>query len=128
MADTKDYLNQAEENGNINISEEVVASIAALATLEVKGVGELGTGGIAIGELLGKKSLSKGVKVEINENGTTVDVYMTVKYGEVVPTVAVNVQDAVVNALESMANLSKATVNIHVVGIAFEKEEKKEDK
>ena len=128
MADTKDYLNQVEENGNINISEEVVASIAALATLEVKGVGELGTGGIAIGELLGKKSLSKGVKVEINENGATVDVYMTVKYGEVVPSVAVSVQDAVVNALESMANLSNATVNIHVVGITFEKEEKKEDK
>lgn len=128
MADTKDYLSQSQGNGNINISEEVVASIAALAALEVSGVGELSTGGIAFAELLGKKSLSKGVKVEINENGTTVDVYMTVKYGEVVPTVAVNVQNAVVNALESMANLSDAVVNIHVTGIAFEKEEKKEDK
>ncbi len=128
MADTKDYLNQVEENGNINISEEVVASIAALAALEVKGVGELSTGGIAIAEILGKKSLSKGVKVEISEAGTTVDVFMTVKYGEVVPTVAISVQDAVVNALESMANLTAVTVNIHVTGITFEKEEKKDDK
>ena len=122
MPDTKEYLNQTGENGNINISEEVVASIAALAALEVKGVGELGTGGIVISELLGKKSLSKGVKVEIDENGTTVDVYMTVKYGEIVPTIATAAQDAVVNALESMANLSAVTVNIHVVGIKFDKE------
>ncbi|MBR5479860.1 MAG: Asp23/Gls24 family envelope stress response protein [Clostridia bacterium] len=122
MADTKEYLNQTGENGNINISEEVVASIAALAALEVKGVGDLGTGGIAISELLGKKSLSKGVKVENDENGTIVDVYMTVKYGEIVPTVAAAAQDAVVNALEAMANLSEITVNIHVVGIKFDKE------
>ena len=122
MPDTKEYLNQTGENGNINISEEVVASIAALAALEVKGVGELGTGGIVISELLGKKSLSKGVKVEIDENGTTVDVYMTVKYGVIDPTIATAAQDAVVNALESMANLSAVTVNIHVVGIKFDKE------
>ena len=125
MADTKGYLNQVEDNGNINISEEVVASISALAALEVSGVGGLGTGGIALGELLGKKSLSKGVKVVINEKGTTVDVYMAVKYGEVVPDVAINVQNAVVNALESMANITTAVVNIHVVGVSFEKENKK---
>jgi len=125
MADTKGYLNQIEDNGNINISEDVVASIAALAALEVSGVGGLGTGGIAFGELLGKKSLSKGVKVVINENGTTVDIDMAVKYGEIVPDVAINVQNAVVNALEAMANISGAVVNVHVVGVAFEKEDKK---
>ena len=38
MADNKDYLVQAQENGNVLISEEVVASIAALAVREIEGV------------------------------------------------------------------------------------------
>ena len=125
MADTKGYLNHTQDNGNINISEEVVASISALAALEVKGVGSLGNAGIVITELLGKKSLSKGAKVEISEDGVIVDVYLSVKYGEVVPDVASNVQVAVLNALEAMANVSNATVNVHVTGIAFDKDETK---
>ena len=125
MGDTKGYLNQTENNGNINISEDVVASIAALAAAEVNGVAGMGNGGLDLGELIGKKSLSKGVKVVISEKGTTVDVDMIVKYGEVVPDVAIAAQTSVVNALESMANISNATVNIHVTGIAFDKEEAK---
>ena len=125
MAETKEYLNQHQDNGNINISEDVVASIAALAALEIEGVSALTTGGVDIGELLGKKSISKGVKIAIDENGTVVDIFMTVKYGMIIPNVAAAVQNAVVNALESMAGLQAAAVNVHVTGVAFEKEEKK---
>ena len=124
MAETKDYLNQHQENGNINIAEEVVASIAAVAAAEVEGVAELGSGSVDIAELLGKKSISKGIKITITDAATIVDVYVTVKYGSVIPSIAAAVQDAVVGALESMAGLSISAVNVHVTGIAFDKEEK----
>ncbi len=124
MAETKDYLNQHQENGNINIAEEVVASIAAVAAAEVEGVAALGSGSVDIAELLGKKSISKGIKITITDAATIVDVYVTVKYGSVIPSIAAAVQDAVVGALESMAGLSVSAVNVHVTGIAFDKEEK----
>ena len=124
MAETKDYLNQHQENGNINIAEEVVASIAAVAAAEVEGVAALGSGSVDIAELLGKKSISKGIKITITDAATIVDVFVTVKYGSVIPSIAAAVQDAVVGALESMAGLSVTAVNVHVTGIAFDKEEK----
>lgn len=125
MAEMKDYLNQREENGNINIAEDVVASIAAVAASEVEGVACLTSSSVDIAEFLGKKSVSKGVKIQITESTTTVDIYLMIKYGCVIPSIAAAVQDAVANALESMAGLVVNAVNVHVTGIAFEKEEKK---
>ena len=125
MADNKEYLTQKEENGNINISEEVVASIAAVAATEVDGVSSLGTGSVDIAEFLGKKSTSKGVKITVNEDSIIVDVYINVKYGSVVPTVAQYVQESVATAIESMAGLVVTGVNVHVSGVQFDKPAKK---
>ena len=127
MAESKDYLTQQpEENGNINIAEDVVASIAAIAASEVEGVAALTSSSVDIAEFLGKKSTSRGVKIQITETETVVDVYLTVKYGNVIPSVAKSVQENVANAIESMAGLTVSAVNVHVTGIQFEKEDKKE--
>lgn len=125
MADNKEYLTQKEENGNINISEEVIASIAAVAATEVEGVASLGNGSVDIAEFLGKKSISKGVKLQIDEENIAVDLYVNVKYGSVVPTVAKYVQEGVASAIESMAGLTVTAVNVHVSGVQFEKAAKK---
>ena len=41
MADNREYLTRAEENGSINIAEDVVAAIAADAIGEIEGVGSM---------------------------------------------------------------------------------------
>lgn len=126
MADNKEYLAQRpEDHGNINIAEDVVASIAAIAAAEVEGVAALTSGSVDIAEFLGKKSTSKGVKIQITDKETVVDIYLTVKYGCVIPSIAKSVQESVGNAVESMAGLTVGAVNVHVTGIQFEKEEKK---
>jgi len=125
MADNKEYLTQQEESGNINISEDVIASIAAVAAAEVDGVASLGSGSVDIAEFLGKKSTSKGVKLQIDGESIAVDLYVNVKYGSVVPTVAKYVQEAVATAIESMAGLTVTAVNVHVSGVQFEKSAKK---
>ena len=68
--------------GSIRIADEVVGIIAGLAATEIDGVAGM-SGGIAggIAEMLGKKSFTKGVKVEVGEKETAVDLYMIVKYG-----------------------------------------------
>ena len=120
MAETKDYLEKTEDNGKINISEDVIASIAAISASEVEGIASLTSSSVDIAEFLGKKSTSKGVKIQ----GADIDIYISVKFGYVIPTVAKQVQDSVSNAIESMSGLTINSVNVHVTGILLAKETK----
>ena len=68
MAENKEYLVQEQENGSILISEEVIASIAALAVREVEGVFCLSvTQTLDLSNILGKKNLRKGIRVVITD-------------------------------------------------------------
>ncbi|MDL2289007.1 Asp23/Gls24 family envelope stress response protein [Oscillospiraceae bacterium OttesenSCG-928-F05] len=122
MADGREYVKNSEEYGTVNISEEVIASIAALAASDVPGIHGLVPGfGVDISELLGKKNLAKGVKISVSGNYVTADIGVIIRYGEKIPDVAVKAQTAVTEAIQSMAGLEVAAVNINVTGIVFEK-------
>ena len=96
MSENKDYVTHAEELGCIHISEEVLAAIAAAATLEVKGVGGLAANlGSDIAELLGKKNLAKGVHVKMDQDVVDVEVSILMAYGHTIPEVGKAVQDGV---------------------------------
>ena len=70
MAENKEYFSKEVENGSIQISEEVVASVAAMAVLEVEGVCGLASNlGYDIAEMLGKKTLAKGVREAVASDG-----------------------------------------------------------
>lgn len=119
--------NILDDYGSVKISEEVVAIIAGIAATEVPGVAGM-SGGIAggIAEILGRKNLSKGVKVEVGEKEAAIDLYIIVEFGARIPEVAWNIQDKVKNAVQSMTGLNVIEVNIHVQGVNFDKEIKKE--
>lgn len=69
MAENKEYFTQEMENGSIQISEDVVASVTGMAVLEVEGVcGLSSTIGTDIAEMLGMKTLSKGVRLSSTES------------------------------------------------------------
>ncbi len=114
-----------EENGNVNISDEVVSVIASLAASEVKGVASMG-GGISGGfaELLGKKNLSKGVKITVNEKSVVLDLSVIVEYGAKIPDVAWELQEKVKNEVEAMTGLKVEGVNISVDGVNVPKLDK----
>ena len=111
----------ATENGNIRISEDVIVRISAFAAREVDGVAGLGSAS-ACGEFLGKKAGAKGIKVETTDDGTVIDVHVTVKFGVKINDVAKKLQEAVKNAVEAYAGLENTTINIYVDGIEAEKE------
>ena len=120
MSDNKEYVSRADELGNIHISEEVLAAIAAAAALEVDGVSSLAANlGRDIAELLGKKNLAKGVRVQMEDEKVTVDLSILMAYGHTIPEVGRAVQDGVKNAVESMTGLEIAAVNVNVGGITF---------
>ena len=118
MSENKEYVSRSDELGNIHISEEVLAGIAAAAAVE--GVSGLAANlGSDIAELLGKKTLAKGVHVQMEDEKVTVDLSILMSYGNTIPEVGKAVQDGVKNAVESMTGLEIAAVNVNVGGITF---------
>ncbi|NLZ38857.1 MAG: Asp23/Gls24 family envelope stress response protein [Firmicutes bacterium] len=109
------------ELGTIKIADEVVAIIAGLAATEIEGVAGM-SGGLAgdIAGMLGKRNLSKGVKVEVSGNKASIDLFITVKFGARIPDVAWNIQESVKKAVESMTGLEAAKINVHVQGVSFD--------
>lgn len=125
----KEILNESVEvketeiNG-IKISEEVVAQIAGKAASEVSGVA--GMSGWGLSEMLGKKSFSRGVKVQVGEKETTIDLFIIVEYGARIPDIAWEIQNKVKTVVENMTGLKVVDINIHVQGLNLAKDDKKE--
>mgnify|MGYP001079957722 CR=1 FL=1 len=65
MAENKEYMIHQEDDGSIQISEDVLASIASTTALEVDGVSALMSANVS--DLMGgKKMTCKGVRVELD--------------------------------------------------------------
>lgn len=120
-------VKETEVNG-IKIAEEVVAKIAGIAASEVKGVFGM-NGGLVEGfsEIFGKKSFSKGVKVQVTEKDAIIDLYIIVEYGCRIPDIAWEIQNRVKTSVENMTGLKVLEVNIHVQGVNLPKDVKNAD-
>lgn len=120
-----EFKNEKMENGNVKISNEVISIIAGVAANEIDGVVSSSSGITeGITEMLGMKSLSKGVKVEINEKEANIDVFITVKYGIKISEIARKVQKNVKDSVENMTGLVVKTVNVNIQDVSFPKENK----
>ncbi len=118
----ENYITCQDEKGSINISEDVVVSMVRTAVSEVDGVAGLASSaGTELADLLGIKSASKGVKVQIIDDVLHIDILITVRYGCNTIAVAESVQKAVTAAVQDMTGMGKPVVNVHISGIAFEK-------
>lgn len=114
--------------GTIQIAPEVIEVIAGLAAIEVQGVAGM-SGGFAGGivELLGRKNLSKGVKVEVGQREAAVDVSIIVEYGNKIPEIASEIQRNVKRSIEMMTGLHVVEVNVHIHDVHFKTAEKPEE-
>ena len=112
---------KVNETGKVSFAPDVIATIANLAASDVEGVTGLG-GGFSdslTGILGGKKSYTKGVRVEVGQEEAAVDVVINVKYGSKIQEVK--------KAIEMMTGLRVVEVNVCVQSVTFEndKDEKK---
>ena len=117
-------ISESTDNNEIKIADDVVAVIAGVAVSEVPGVAEM-AGGFAGGiteVLSGKKNLAKGIKVEVGDKETKIDVNIIVEYGVRIPDVAFEIQNRVKKAVETMTGLKVIEVNVHVQGVSKETE------
>ena len=108
--------------GEVQIADEVVATIAGLAATEVEGVASMA--GNVTKELIGKlgvKNLSKGVKVLVTDNNVDVDLALNIDYGYSIMKVSEKVQDRVKSAIENMTGLEVSMVNIRIMNVNMDK-------
>ena len=120
MAEDRKGLKIKEDGlGEVQIAEEVITIIAGLAATEVEGVCSMG--GNITKELvsrLGMKNLSKGVRVEVTEEGK-IEVFVTINiaYGYAIPAVSGNVQEKEKAAIENMTGLEVSGVNVRIADV-----------
>lgn len=114
-------------NGTVSFATEVVATIAGLAATEVDGVASMVSPSAGLADMFTRKNnrnLTKGVRIDLEDNRVSVDITITVDYGSPVPDVARNIQENVKKAIETMSGLDVKKVDVHVTGISFEREQR----
>lgn len=112
-------------DSSLKISNDVIAIIAGIAAGKVEGVVEMSagiTGGIT--DMLGMKNLSKGIKVEVDNDQVTIDLAITVEYGVKLSEVGKTVQIDVKETVENMTGLNVSAVNVNIQDVSFPKEVK----
>ena len=122
----------ANENGSVIFATDVIATIAGLAATEVEGVASMvgtSSGGGLVDIFTRKnqnsKSLTRGVRIDLGENNSvSVQLTIIVDYGSPIPEVAGNIQENVKKAIETMSGLTVTSVNVHVSGVSFEREQR----
>ena len=107
--------------GSCIISEDVIATIANTAAMEVPGVAGMAQRPADIRGIMATGT-TKSVKVVNNESETVVDVYINLKVGARIPDVAGEGQHQVKVAVQSMTGKPVTKVNVHVAGIVLEEE------
>lgn len=123
MSDVNEEVQNEEEvlmvgNDTVKISNDVVATYAGIAVSEIEGVYGMAGGFAGITEVIsGKKNLSKGIKVDVGEKSTKIDVNIIVEYGARIPDVAYEIQTRIKKSVEAMTDLKVLEVNVNVQGV-----------
>ncbi|MFF3752336.1 Asp23/Gls24 family envelope stress response protein [Streptomyces sp. NPDC002018] len=119
--------------GRTTIADGVVEKIAGMAARDVLGVHAMGSGiSRTFGAMRdrvpgGTRSVSRGVKAEVGEVQTALDLEIVVDYGVSITQVAAAVRENVIAAVERMTGLEVVEVNIAVSDVKLPDEEDDED-
>ncbi|GAA2742444.1 MULTISPECIES: Asp23/Gls24 family envelope stress response protein [Kitasatospora] len=123
----------AAERGRTALAVGVVEKIAGMAAREVSGIHALGSGftrtfGAMRDRVPGTKgSVGRGIKAEVGERQTAIDIALVVEYGVVIPRLAVEVRENIIAAVERMTGLEVVEVNIAVNDVHLPNEPEEEE-
>ena len=114
-------MEKDQDKGQITYANEVISTIVSVATTEVEGISGI-VGSTSMSGIIGKGRTPRGVRVDMENGDVNVDVSVTVDYGMPIQKVGRNAQENVRKSIESMTGLHVEKVDLHVVGVSFEKE------
>ncbi|MDO5724677.1 MAG: Asp23/Gls24 family envelope stress response protein [Tissierellia bacterium] len=113
------------ENGAVEISEDVIATIAGIEASQIEGVASL-SGSMAgeMIEMLGVKNKGKGVEVNIEDRNVYVSMHLNVLYGVNITEIGKKTQIRVKEAIENMTALNVQEINVFIAGVVVNKKKK----
>ncbi|MFI2026589.1 Asp23/Gls24 family envelope stress response protein [Streptomyces buecherae] len=133
LEDSSGADSQPATRGKTSIADGVVEKIAGMAAREVSGVHALG-GGLArtLGAVRdrvpgGRPNVTRGVKVEVGERQTAIDLDIVVEYDVSITDVASDIRENVIAAVERMTGLEVVEVNIAAVDVHLPFDEEEDD-
>lgn len=111
--------NISNELGIINYSEEVIANIVGLSTMECYGVVGMASKNATDGfwELMKGENLSKGVKIRGKENELFIELYIIVEYGTKISVIANNIIQKIKYNVENYTGLKVSSITVNVQGV-----------
>ena len=112
--------------GKLEMREDVVAAIANYAARKVKGIHSLGKSGF-FNRSIGPDP-TRGVDAEVGNTQAAIDVECVIEYGCNIHEVAAELRKRIAEEVYKMAGRKVIEVNIKVVGIHMEEEEKKPER
>ena len=107
--------------GTVQITDEVIATIAAIAATDVEGVASVGSGITREkAARIGARAIAKAVQVEIDGDTINAKIIITASYGSSIPDTTRKVQKKVKTTLETMTGLTVEEVQVSVADVALE--------
>jgi uncharacterized alkaline shock family protein YloU len=104
-----------EQLGKVTIAPEVLVTIARLTTLCTPGVVRMSTDWMGnVNRLLGRTSSGGGVRIEVEDDAVTVDLYVIVEPGVNMYNLGQAIQAEVTRAVNDMVGVTVRAVNIHI--------------
>jgi len=117
--------NSHKDLGKVEISPDVLISIASIATSEIDGLhGHFAELKNASPEKLNRKNLTRGIKLETKDDGIYIDVFCEFKYGINISKTATKIQETIFNSLSTMTTIVPKQINIHITHIEVENTKK----
>lgn len=111
------------EHGIVSIDNEVITRIAGLAAMDCYGIVGMAIKNVKDGfvQLLKRESITKGIKLNINENKVSLDFHIIVEYGTNISAIADNLINTVKYKIEDTIGLEVEHINIFVEGVRVDK-------
>ncbi|MEA3423893.1 MAG: Asp23/Gls24 family envelope stress response protein [Bacillota bacterium] len=117
---SEEIKKNANDIGQVNISDEVIEIITDISVKEIQGVkGLYGNITSDIAGIFSKKGHTKGVIVEIIDEKAVINLDIVVDFGVKIPEIAWLVQENVKSTIESMTDIKVQTINVNIAGINF---------
>ena len=115
-----DVTKEATVGGSLQISTDVIAKIAQLATMEIDGVKEVSTGTLGVRGLFNKVSAQKPILVDLVEDVAEITIHIIAQYGCKIQPLCAKVQENVKSSVQNMTCITVSRVNIVVAGVCRE--------
>ena len=111
--------NITNENGIIYYSEESLANIVGISTMECYGVVGMALKDAKDGfwQLIKNDVLNKGVKIHSKENQLFIELYIIVEYGTKISIIANNIIQRIRYNVENYTGLKVAEITVNVQGV-----------